>query len=393
MRAWRTISRLIHSKAGALLSAAMAACACGHYVHEHGYVALVAIVAVLLIGTLWPWISVHFLSASLDFEQLRCSEGQRVHVRLTIKNRWIFPAWGLTIEGVTPDSLSPGLSIARLPALRTSTLTQPVTFPCRGEYPQSAPRLSCGFPFGLWRPAVSIAVQRTVLVWPAVVKVAPLDSSNDWLEDGTALACYLPDHGHDLCGVRPYRRGDRLQHIHWGQTARHDQLLVRELQGPTRPRVQIVLHAPSNDFEDLSPTGPRESAIRVAASLFAGWLDQGASVGLEVAEQSFPPAVASPFHRTRVMDALARLAAEEIRTTAMSLRPHQPKSEVGLIVMIASERSVESADLFSNAPDHHRLIKLPARWLDAQTSIRPSRSRSWIDIPSLAELESRLCFR
>lgn len=393
MRTWRTISRLLNSKAGALLSAAMAACACGHYVHQHGYVALVAIIAVLLIGTLWPWISVHFLSASLGFEQLRCSEGQPIHVRLTIRNRWIFPAWGLTIEGVTFDSLSPGLSITRVPALRTSTFTQPVILLCRGEYPRTAPQLSCGFPFGLWRPGISVAVERTLLVWPAVMQIAPLDSSNGLLEDGTALACYLPDHGHDLCGVRPYRRGDRLQHIHWGQTARHDQLLVRELQGPTRPRIQIVLHAPSNDFEDLSPTGPRESAIRVAASLFAGWLEQGASVGLEVGEHSFTPALASPFHRTRAMDALARLNAEETRTTASSLQSHQPKPGAGMVVIVASERSGVSSDLFSNVSDHHRLITLPARWPDPQTSVRPPRSPRWIDIRSLTELESRLCFR
>jgi uncharacterized protein (DUF58 family) len=385
------MARLLNSKAGALLSAAAAAWACGRYVHHHGYVALVAIMTVLVIGTLWPWVSVHFLRATLSFEQLRCGEGQPVDLRLIIRNRWIFPAWGVSIDTFAIDRPSPGLSIARVPALKASTFTQPVIFPHRGEYPQATPRLSCGFPFGLWRPAIPVAVERTLLVWPAVVPVAPLCSSQGMLEDGSALAQSLPDHGHDVCGVRPYRRGDRLRHVHWGQTARHDQLLVREVQGSIRPRVHIVLHAQANAFADLSPAGPRESAIRVAASLFAGWLDQGACVGLEAGEHSFPPAVASAFHRTRVLDALAKLNAnDDMPPRASAPQPRRKKSEPGLVVVITSDCTVGSSGPVGGEYDHHRLIRLPARWPDSQTGTRFPQSPCWIDIPSLADLEPRL---
>ena len=47
----------------------------------------------------------------------------------------------------------------------------------------------------------------------------------------------------DPLGVRPYRRGDPLRRVHWVLTARHGELIVRELQSNAVPRVQIVLDA------------------------------------------------------------------------------------------------------------------------------------------------------
>ena len=87
-------------------------------------------------------------------------------------------------------------------------------------------------------------------------------------------------HWGDPLGVRPYRRGDPLRRVHWGLTARHGELIVRELQSNAVPRVQIVLDAHPAAHAGSGPDGSREWAIRVAASLAEGWIGQGAEVEL-----------------------------------------------------------------------------------------------------------------
>lgn len=59
----------------------------------------------------------------------------------------------------------------------------------------------------------------------------------------------------------------------------------------------------------MSATGPREWAIRFAATLFEECLELGASVEMVLAGRSIPP-LAGADRRTRVLDALARLPEE-----------------------------------------------------------------------------------
>ena len=110
-------------------------------------------------------------------------------------------------------------------------------------------------------------------------------------------------HG-DVMGVRPYRRGDSPRRIHWGQSAKHDRLIVCELQTNARPLVQVVLDAdPANHAGDGADSS-FEWAIRVAASLACGWLDEGAEVGFACAGVELPAAAGS-LHKKRILDALA----------------------------------------------------------------------------------------
>ncbi len=82
----------------------------------------------------------------------------------------------------------------------------------------------------------------------------------------------------DPLGVRPYRRGDPLRRIHWGQTAKHRQLIVCEVQSHALPHVQILL---DTDLAVHSgPDGSLEWSIRIAASFADGWIRQGARVDL-----------------------------------------------------------------------------------------------------------------
>src|SRR5207244_3192001 len=134
--------------------------------------------------------------------------------------------------------------------------------------------------------------------------------------EGTASRSKV-GHDGDLLGVRPYRRVDAPRRIHWGQTARYDRLIVCELQSNARPLVQVVLDADPAMHAGDGPHGSREWAVRVAASLCEGWLEQGAEVML-VLPGRVVPADGGRRQRRRVLDALARLP-DDARTPLAEL--------------------------------------------------------------------------
>ena len=167
--------------------------------------------------------------------------------------------------------------------------------------------MACGFPFGLWEASRPLEVAAPLLVWPRTFPVGPVpDAEGSQASDGLATRDRA-GHWGDPLGVRPYRRGDPLRRVHWGLTARHGELIVREVQSNAVPRVQIVLDSHAAAHAGSGPDGSREWAIRVAASLAEGWIAQGAEVELVLDGRSILPRGGSARARSRaVLDAMAR---------------------------------------------------------------------------------------
>lgn len=72
--------------------------------------------------------------------------------------------------------------------------------------------------------------------------------------------------GIDFLGIREYQHGDRLRHIHWRATARHDELLVREFEAEGRSTVLVALDTPAFPFPVLVPT---ETALPGFADIYS----------------------------------------------------------------------------------------------------------------------------
>ena len=95
--------------------------------------------------------------------------------------------------------------------------------------------------------------------------------------------------------------------MHWGLSARHGELIVREVQSSAVQRVRIVLDSRADAHIGSGPDGSLEWAMRVAASLAEGWIGQGAEVELILEGTSILPRGGSVATRSRaVLDAMAR---------------------------------------------------------------------------------------
>jgi uncharacterized protein (DUF58 family) len=373
---------------GSLVGAAVASVLCGMFLHPQGFVVSLGIVAAVTLGLAWPWLSVRGLSGSLGFDRPRCREGEPVAARLTVRNRMPWGVWGVSVRGGFLDSAGDGrdadalVGLAHVPGRRTVAVAIDVVPGCRGVYPIRPPRLACGFPFGLWEASRPMAVAAPLLVWPRTVPVGPVpEAPGHRPSDGLATRD-RPGHWGDPMGVRPYRRGDPLRRVHWGLSARHGELIVREVQSVAVPRVRIVLDVHPDAHVGSGPDGSREWAIRVAASLAEGWIGQGADVELIFGGDAIAPRGGSPRSRaSAVLDALARLAPDtRLDLDGLLAGPGYRRHDGGLRVVVTTDLGLRGAAGGIRPSDGDRFVVLEASAFGGGGPAAPLPVVPWIRI-------------
>jgi uncharacterized protein (DUF58 family) len=72
--------------------------------------------------------------------------------------------------------------------------------------------------------------------------------------------------GPEYLGIREYRIGDSMRHVHWPSTARHGELMVREFEREQTRRLAIVVDAVADAASEQGTT-PLDVACSVAASV------------------------------------------------------------------------------------------------------------------------------
>lgn len=294
----------------ACLGLAMAAATlCGLFLHAQGFVVAAVLAALLATGLAWPWASTRGIAGSIAFDRPRCREGEAVPLRILLRNRLPWAAWGLALREGDAAAMHPPLAaLAVVPGWRSTEFRAEFRPASRGEYPRGTPSISCGFPFGLGGAARPLAARGSLVVWPRTFPVGPVpEDLVGRSAHGLAARDRAGDWG-DPLGVRPYRRGDPMRRIHWGQTARHRELIVCEAQSNAVPRVRILVDTDDAVHAGDGPDGSREWAIRVAASFAEGWIARGAEVELILPGPGVAPPTGHPARRSAaLLDALARL--------------------------------------------------------------------------------------
>ncbi len=305
-----------------LLLAGLAASLCAYYVNSRGLVVVAAVGLTVLLGLCWPWVSVQGIRGSWEFAKSHATEGQEVMVRVHVRNRWPWAVCGLLFPAVSPVNSQRANSAAGetddsplLPMLAGWTaVTKKYAFcpPVRGDYPNQPPQVVTAFPLGVLTCKKSLTASTRLLVWPKIYPVGDLvDESRRSGLEGEQWGSVAGEGG-EVIGTRPYRRGDTLRRIHWAQTARQGQLITRERQAPAMTRVGVLLDVDPRVHRGEGPDGSREWAIRIAASLLAGILQQGGQVELI----SGSPGVGlrrgrQPTSLSRWLDQLARIQPDE----------------------------------------------------------------------------------
>ncbi|HBZ56946.1 MAG TPA: DUF58 domain-containing protein [Syntrophobacteraceae bacterium] len=118
-------------------------------------------------------------------------------------------------------------------------------------------------PFNLVRSLIHLPCRDSILILPrryAIPDVA-LPGNRKYHRGGVALSTSVGE-SHEFIGLRDYRPGDPLRHIHWKSLAKVDKLIVKEYEEEFFIRHALIL----DTFLETGDTTLFEEAVSVAAS-------------------------------------------------------------------------------------------------------------------------------
>ncbi|HZP90415.1 MAG TPA: DUF58 domain-containing protein [Actinomycetota bacterium] len=203
-------------------------------------------------------------------------QGDEVAVELVVVNRGRGVRLGLEIDDahlgrtrVAVPSLAPG-ERAVIGTMRRASR--------RGANESSAVAVRSSAPFGVAERRRSLVLPGSTLVFPKVVRLEALPLVDALSTREHAMhAAPRRGAGPEYFGIREYRTGDSMRHVHWASTARHAQLMVREFEHERTRRLAIVLDTWADAGEEDTPL---DACCSAAASVAFAALGRGRGVRL-----------------------------------------------------------------------------------------------------------------
>ena len=240
-------------------------------------------------------------------------------------------------------------------------------------------------PFGFFRLEQTYAVEQSILVYPRVAILPPLQLPRGGASGRARATRKALESEITVASVRHYAPGDSLRRIAWGVSAHRDALMVREFDQEPAGDLWIVLDLDAAVQVGHGMDGTEEFAIVLVASLAAEWLRRNRAVGVAAFGQE---AVLIPPQRGeaqlwRILHELARVQAAPDWPLARALEA--VRSSLGRGITLAVVTPSTAADWLS--PLLHlqgRGVATAAILLDAASFVQPA-ARS----PSPASLDLR----
>ena len=219
-------------------------------------VLLCALVAVLGIAAVWPGIALSGVGAVATAPQ-DATVGRVLTVRVDMTGR----ARGLRVR-VAIDPEHPGHWTSADAPCRGETALIPMQ---RGVFSDLVIDVRSSSPLGLvgWSRRVRVHLDRPIEVAPRTIpmRFEPVRGADQRADAQPRSSAS----GQEVTrGVREYVDGDAIRLVHWPATARTGEVMVRELEGPQRPRlvVAVDLRGPEPDAEIAAS---RASGLALAA--------------------------------------------------------------------------------------------------------------------------------
>jgi uncharacterized protein (DUF58 family) len=239
-----------------LLGAAIASLAA--YFHLHFYLLLLTALSFFVflgVALVWTWIAIR----SLEFKRQVKEEamaGENVPVNYTIRSRASLPLyhariWDRAYRPRSDDSQDeipfeePGyVGFLKIDKREKSEGILHIMPPVRGRMHFGPIAIEGGDPFGIFHSIKWLPAASECLVLPSWVRMTGLPSIPARL--GAREQEHLvgkEGHSHEFLGIRPWTDGDSLRGVHWGLTAKHNALIVRQFQKEVEEELLIILDA------------------------------------------------------------------------------------------------------------------------------------------------------
>jgi uncharacterized protein (DUF58 family) len=292
------------------------------------FVIAALLLGALIAGLVLPFRMVRGVEVARSAPE-RVHQGDAVRVTLTVTNRSRGMKASLIVNDpfladtdVFVSHLAPGERVELVTAREASR---------RGPQGAEGVMLRSDAPFAVAERRRRIEAAGRVLVLPRVEELGDLPFVERAPTHERALrSAPRRGAGPEYLGIREYRPGDSMRHVHWPSTARLGAVMVREFEEETTRRLAIVVDTLTDVGESWTPLDAACSAA-VSVGLAAAARGQGVRF---VVREAGEVAVTSPGEEG-LLDALAAIEPDgrTVTATAAELRGALNGMESTLLVL------------------------------------------------------------
>ena len=194
---------------------------------------------IILLSAALPWLGLSFLSAERHVELLNPkphspgpADGDLFQVSLTLRNRALWPGYFLGMfydcPAAAPDNHRQQFFVTEITRRGNVSLESKVEAYRRGMHQLGPLVVESSAPFGLFRRRAKLTGSYPLLVYPKVYPLRRLAWACGL--SGSAPQSRKSRTGTDPVGSRKYVLGDPRRLVHWRNTARTGQLMVKEVE-------------------------------------------------------------------------------------------------------------------------------------------------------------------
>ena len=254
-----------------------------------------------LAGWILPLLMVRRIRVSRSVP-VEAYQGRATSVDLIVRDASLGAALGVVLEDA---HLAPTLAYVPWlkPGDRVEVRTERVATR-RGLQGPTEVVVSSSGPLGVATARRRIELEGRTLVFPAVTQLGPLPFVHAADTHERSVHPYpRMGQGPEFMGVREYRPGDGIRHVHWPSTARHGTLIVREFEEETTRRLALIVDT-SNDLG--TEWTPLDRCCSAVASIALAALTQGHGARLIASRDGVPHSLARADEH-ELLEWLARL--------------------------------------------------------------------------------------
>ncbi len=287
---------------------------------------------------------VRLLASPVPASAVSPCEGDAVEVGLSVTNRGRLPRYFVKVVERTlledPSQGPRAFFLPVLPARGEVTLAYTALCYRRGRYRNASVTLETGAPFGLFIARRRLELPLSLTVYPTFYSLGALPEAAR--DDGQGQGTSATAPSAEMYGSREHQRGDSLRYVHWRNTARRGQFMVKQFEEP-RPRA-LAVALPLRHVWGTGKETTLEYSVKIAASLAMKCREVGATITI-LGEQPQPPGEAT---WREAMEHLAGVEAIGGTTTPDGLIPPGGMTNATLVVIVPAAE-----------PDHiPRLLEL-----------------------------------
>lgn len=312
-----------------------------------------------LVAKAWSRLCLAGVTCVRSLSENRVFPGEKVKLTLHLANRKPLPLPWVRVDEQIPASLAeearsqlgstPASTLVRRSAalLWYNSVRWTYTLEClkRGYYPFGPVEVTSGDIFGLYSRSLHLSTKDHIIVYPVIFPEISVPLPSIYPMGNTKMERRIIQDPTRAIGVRDYRLGDSMRHIHWKASARAQGLQVKVFEATTTFNIALFLSVDSFYKEASFQEEDFELGISTVASIAYHVVDHGGPAGLFVntrladsghAVSIFPSA--NRGHLADVLEALAKTTASWNESFTLFLDRERRSLQAGTTLVLAFRR-------------------------------------------------------